>query len=46
LLEAGIISFENLANTEKLPRAFTFYGMPLNIKDSDGSPIRAFALLD
>lgn len=43
LLEAGIISFENLAHTEKLPSAFMFYGVPLNIKESDGSPVRAFA---
>ena len=46
LLEAGILSFENLANTEKLPRAFQFYGVPLNIKESDGSPVRAFALAE
>lgn len=45
LLEKGIISFENLANTEKLPEAFTFYGVPLNIKEADGSPVRAFAIV-
>lgn len=45
LLKKGIISFENLANTEKLPSEFTFYGLPLNIKGSDGSPVRAFAVL-
>lgn len=46
LLEAGILSFENVANTERLPLAFMFYGIPLNIKDSDGSPVRAFATID
>ncbi len=45
LLEKGIISFENLANTEKLPQEFTFYGVPLNIKEADGSPVRAFAIV-
>ena len=45
LLEKGIISFENLANTDKLPEAFTFYGVPLNIKEADGSPVRAFAVI-
>lgn len=45
LLDADIISFENLANTEKLPASFNFYGVPLNIKESDGSPVRAFAIV-
>jgi len=45
LLEKGIISFENLINTEKLPQSFTFYGVPLNIKEADGSPVRAFAII-
>jgi len=45
LLEKGIISFENLTNTEKLPESFTFYGVPLNIKEADGSPVRAFAII-
>jgi len=43
LLRNGIISYENLINTEKLPNFFIFYGIPLNIKESDGSPVRAFA---
>jgi arylformamidase len=47
LLEQGVISYEKLTNTEHLPKdtQFTFYGIPLNIKDSDGSPVRAFAEL-
>lgn len=43
LCENDIISFENLVNTDQLPDSFGFYGVPLNIKESDGSPIRAFA---
>ena len=45
LLEHDIISFENLANTEELPEKFIFYGVPLNIARSDGSPVRAFATI-
>ncbi|MBI5123255.1 cyclase family protein [Candidatus Roizmanbacteria bacterium] len=45
ILENGIISFENLANTDKLPNTFIFYGVPLNIRESDGSPVRAFAII-
>lgn len=45
LLDADIISFENLANTDKLPASFSFYGVPLNIKEGDGSPVRAFAII-
>ncbi len=43
LLQNGIISYQNLTNTDKLPDTFIFYGLPLNIKESDGSPVRAFA---
>ncbi len=45
LLKSGIISFERLANCELLPREFDFYGMPLNIRGGDGSPVRAFAVI-
>jgi kynurenine formamidase len=45
LLNNGIILFERLANTDKLPKLFLFYGVPLKIKDGDGSPVRAFAVL-
>ena len=47
LLEAGIISYENLVNTEKLPsdKQFMFYGFPMKIKDGDGSPVRAVAII-
>ena len=46
LLEAGIISYERLRNLDKLPQRFQFFGMPLTIRGGDGSPVRAFALLD
>lgn len=46
LCEQGIISYENLAHTDLLPNSFMFYGIPLNIKSGDGSPVRAFALVE
>jgi arylformamidase len=47
LLEKGIISYEKLAHCELLPtnESFMFYGIPMNIKDADGAPVRAFAVL-
>lgn len=47
LCEAGIVSFENLANTRLLPRgrAFLFAGLPLAV-EGDGAPVRAVAILD
>jgi len=47
LLKNEIISFEGLVNIEKLPKnqTLTFYGVPLKIKDGDGSPVRAFATI-
>jgi arylformamidase len=45
LLKADIITFERLANTAALPDEFIFYGVPLNIRDADGSPVRAFAVV-
>ena len=44
---AGIVSFENLANTRLLPRGehFVFAGLPLAIA-GDGAPVRAVAILD
>jgi arylformamidase len=46
ILNQGIILYENLANTEQLPDEFMFYGMPLRIRASDGSPVRAFAVVE
>ena len=47
LLKLGIISFEGLINVNKLPKdkEFMFYGLPLKIKDGDGSPVRAIAVI-
>jgi hypothetical protein len=45
-LEVGIISYERLCKLDKLPHCFQFFGMPLSIRAGDGSPVRAFALLD
>lgn len=46
LLKHDILSFENLVNTDQLPHEFMFYGVPLNISGSDGSPVRAFAVVE
>jgi len=47
LCRAGIVNFENLANTFQLPRSqtFLFMGLPLAIC-GDGAPVRAVAMLD
>ena len=45
LLNEDIILFERIANTEHLPETFYFYAMPLKIKEGDGSPVRAFAVV-
>jgi len=46
-LEKEMVIVENLKNLEKLPRQgfFLFSCMPLKIIDSDGSPIRAAAIV-
>ena len=46
LLREGILLYEKLCNLDLLPNSFEFYGMPLNIKEGDGSPIRAFAVVN
>ena len=47
LLGAGILVVEGLCNLAELPQeGFTFYAMPLKLKGRDGSPIRAFAVVD
>lgn len=45
LLKEDVILFERLANVEQLPPTFDFYGVPLKIKEGDGSPVRAFAVV-
>ena len=46
LLAEDIMLFERLANTNQLPDQFMFYGVPLKIKAGDGSPVRAFAIIE
>ena len=48
LLQRGIITFTGLVNLDALPRdrSFTFVGLPLPIRDGDGSPTRAVALVE
>src|SRR3989344_7918268 len=41
LLKEDMILFERLANLDQLPSSFDFYGIPLKIKEGDGSPVRA-----
>lgn len=47
LLQSKILTITDLVNMDELPEneEFMFYGVPLKIKDGDGSPIRAFAIL-
>ena len=48
LLKERILTFTDLINLNQLPmnKTFKFFGVPLKIKDGDGSPIRAFAIVD
>jgi len=46
LLERDVISFERLINTDQLPKTFVFHGAPLKIVHGDGSPVRAYAVID
>lgn len=46
LLENDIISFERLINTGKLPKEFMFHWVPLKIRNWDGSPVRAYAIIN
>ncbi|MDX9958866.1 MAG: cyclase family protein [Spirochaetia bacterium] len=46
LLGSGLVIVENLCNLSMLNgAAFTFSCLPLRIRDSDGSPVRAVAML-
>ena len=48
LLRNKIVTFTNLINLDLLPadQEFMFYGFPLKIKDGDGSPVRAVAVVE
>jgi len=41
-----LIILETLVNLENAPEEFTLNCAPLKIKDSDGSPVRAYAVVD
>ena len=47
LLGKEIVIIENLYNLDKLPDSvFTFQCVPLKIENADGSPVRAFAIIE
>ncbi len=47
LLGAGMVLIENLCGLGELPPGgFTFCAQPLKLKNADGSPVRAVAILD
>lgn len=48
LLGTGIITYTDLVNLDQIPlgEPFTFYGLPLKLKEGDGSPVRAIAVLE
>jgi kynurenine formamidase len=47
LLQEKVPIYENLANLGALPaKRFIFFGLPLNLQDCTGSPVRAVALVD
>ncbi|NLC55054.1 MAG: cyclase family protein [Erysipelothrix sp.] len=47
LLKREIITYTGLVNLDLLPvlESFMFYGLPLKIKEGDGSPVRAIAII-
>lgn len=48
LLKHEIVTYTNLKNLNLIQRntTFTFYGFPLKIKEGDGSPVRAIAIIE
>jgi kynurenine formamidase len=45
--ERQIVNTESLCNLDQLiGKRFTYYGLPLNLREGTGSPIRAIAVLD
>ena len=48
LLGNNIITYTGLVNLELIAKykTFMFYGLPLKIKDGDGSPVRAIAVIE
>ncbi len=48
LLKAEIVTYSDLINLDLIPKGkvFSFFGLPLKIKQGDGSPVRAIALIE
>lgn len=48
LLKNKILTYTNLVNLEKIPknRRFMFFGLPLKLREGDGSPVRAIAIIN
>lgn len=47
LLRSNMIIIENLTNLNQIPvRSFALYCFPLKLKDADGSPVRAVAMIN
>lgn len=48
LLKREIITYTGLVNLDLIGKGktFMFYGLPLKIKEGDGSPVRAIAIID
>lgn len=48
LLGNDIITYTGIVNLELIPKGktFMFYGLPLKIRNGDGSPVRAIAIID
>ncbi|MBP3040594.1 cyclase family protein [Bacillaceae bacterium Marseille-Q3522] len=48
LLKEEIVTYTDLIHLDLIPKGvtFTFIGLPLKIKNGDGSPVRAIALLE
>ncbi len=44
--EVDILLYERLTNLDKLPKSFYFHGVPLKIRAGDGSPVRAYAIVN
>lgn len=48
LLSNKILTYTGLVNLELIPKEkeFIFFGLPLKIKEGDGSPVRAIAIIE
>jgi len=46
LLSNHLVLIENLRGLDQLPEHFLFSAMPLKLEDADGSPVRAYGLVE